>query len=390
VKENQRQSKSADKASPWQKTSFANLVRYVPSDTYFARVKVGGKLIRQSLKTKVLSVAKLKLADLEKRERGKMETSERVTGGKATFADLIAEYRQQLENDATIKPRTRTYRHECIARILKTWPGAEVLDVRKITEKQCAEWAGKFKESCRGASSFNNTVGTLRLILEIAVKSGSRYTNPAVGIGRKPVRAKQMTLPTQNQFHPLLEEIRRVPFGPGLAAGEMVEFLAYSGLRKGEAAKVTWQDCDFERGQILVRGDAETATKNGEQRHVPMIADMRPFLQRLRSLRPDAKQDDPVLRVRECQGTINRACKALGIARFTHHDLRHLFATRCIEAGVDIPTVSRWLGHKDGGALAMKVYGHLRDQHSQGMAQKVTFATPQPENVVKFNKAEAA
>ena len=61
----------------------------------------------------------------------------------------------------------------------------------------------------------------------------------------------------------------------------------------------------------------------------------------------------------------------------THHDLRHLFATRCIESGVDIPTVSRWLGHKDGGALAMKVYGHLRDQHSVEMAQKVTFSKPQ-------------
>jgi hypothetical protein len=40
---------------------------------------------------------------------------------------------------------------------------------------------------------------------------------------------------------------------------------------------------------------------------------------------------------------------------------------------VDIPTVSRWLGHKDGGALAMKVYGHLRDSHSTAMAQKVRF-----------------
>ncbi|MES1180609.1 MAG: tyrosine-type recombinase/integrase, partial [Verrucomicrobiota bacterium] len=63
----------------------------------------------------------------------------------------------------------------------------------------------------------------------------------------------------------------------------------------------------------------------------------------------------------------------LGISRFTHHDLRHLFATRCIESGVDIPTVSRWLGHKDGGALAMKTYGHLRDEHSTKMAQKVVF-----------------
>ena len=70
---------------------------------------------------------------------------------------------------------------------------------------------------------------------------------------------------------------------------------------------------------------------------------------------------------------MTRAAKAVEMERITHHDLRHLFATRCIEAGVDIPTVSRWLGHKDGGALAMRVYGHLRDSHSTAMAQKVRF-----------------
>ena len=36
-------------------------------------------------------------------------------------------------------------------------------------------------------------------------------------------------------------------------------------------------------------------------------------------------------------------------------DFRHFFATPCIDAGVDITTVSRWLGHKGGGALAMRV-----------------------------------
>jgi integrase len=70
----------------------------------------------------------------------------------------------------------------------------------------------------------------------------------------------------------------------------------------------------------------------------------------------------------EVQGAI-----ANGNMRFG--DLRHLFATLCIESGVDIPTVSRWLGHKDGGALAMKVYGHLRDQHSVAMAEKVKFGS---------------
>jgi integrase len=56
------------------------------------------------------------------------------------------------------------------------------------------------------------------------------------------------------------------------------------------------------------------------------------------------------------------------------YDLRHYFATRCMETStVDIPTVSRWLGHKDGGALAMKTYGHLRDEHSQRLAKQVRF-----------------
>jgi site-specific recombinase XerD len=63
----------------------------------------------------------------------------------------------------------------------------------------------------------------------------------------------------------------------------------------------------------------------------------------------------------------------MGIKRLTHHDLRHLFATICIESGVDIPTVAKWLGHKDGCVLALKTYGHLRNEHSQAMAKKVKF-----------------
>ena len=75
----------------------------------------------------------------------------------------------------------------------------------------------------------------------------------------------------------------------------------------------------------------------------------------------------------ECQKSIDRAAKLVGVKRITHHDLRHLVATRCIESGVDMTTVSRWLGHEDGGALCMKTYGHLRDEHSREQALKVAF-----------------
>jgi hypothetical protein len=75
----------------------------------------------------------------------------------------------------------------------------------------------------------------------------------------------------------------------------------------------------------------------------------------------------------EASITLSNACKAIQIARLTHHDLRDLFVTRCIESGVDIPTVAHWAGHKDGGALLMKTYNHLRMEHSLEMSQRVTF-----------------
>jgi integrase len=131
---------------------------------------------------------------------------------------------------------------------------------------------------------------------------------------------------------------------------------------------------DFEAGEVVVRGHVNTGTKNWELRRVPLIPDARTLFERMRSERADEPLDANVFRVGECQKALDRACKRVGAERVTHHDLRHLFATRCIESGVDIPTVSRWLGHKDGGALAMKTYGHLRREHSIAQAQRVTFA----------------
>lgn len=109
---------------------------------------------------------------------------------------------------------------------------------------------------------------------------------------------------------------------------------------------------------------------------MPMISDMKALLERLKAERPGTEPSNAVMQVRGCQKAMDTAAKKIGMARLTHHDLRHLFATRCIESGVDIPTVSRWLGHQDGGALAMKTYGHLRDHHSTAMASKVTFSKP--------------
>jgi integrase len=108
-------------------------------------------------------------------------------------------------------------------------------------------------------------------------------------------------------------------------------------------------------------------------RRVPLIPDARILFERMRSERGGESLDAKLFGVGECQKALDRACNKVGADRITHHDLRHLFATRCIESGVDVPTVSRWLGHKDGSALAMKTYGHLSREHSIAQAQRVTF-----------------
>ncbi|MGD0022933.1 MAG: site-specific integrase [Smithellaceae bacterium] len=356
----------------WLKTPFANLVRYVPSGIYFSRIRVRGKLIRRSLKTNKLAVAKLRLADLEKVERQRTEIREAVTSGNMSFGDALAIFRGRLLNDSSLKPRSKEFRQERIAALRNSWPGLEQTEVRKITKQDCLAWAADYSIKA-SPPCFNTCVATLRMVIDVAIEAGARYDNPARFIKKLRVRQKELQLPNREQFLKMVESIERVNRRFSRDCANLVRFLAYGGFRKSEAANITWADCDFGKKEIVVRGDPETGTKNWTIRRVPMIPDMFELLKRLRDERPDEPASQPVMRVRECQKTIDSACTILGIARFTHHDLRHLFATLCIESGVDIPTVSRWLGHKDGGALAMKVYGHLRDQHSVAMAQRVTF-----------------
>ena len=89
--------------------------------------------------------------------------------------------------------------------------------------------------------------------------------------------------------------------------------------------------------------NGRAGTKNWTNRRVPLIADARAPLERIREKRADEPATAKVFRVREAQKSIDNTAKKLGIMRIVHHDLRHLFATACIEAGINIPTIAHWL-----------------------------------------------
>ena len=356
----------------WEKTRLQNLVRH-KSRRYYARAFAGGKEVWKSLKTSHFSVAEARLAEFLKEHRARRNNGNGEVSAKMTFGEAAASHFQNLDDNLRIKPRTRDYWRQRFAALIKNWPDLSETEIRRITQADCKKWASTYAKTA-SPTNYNNTVSLLRHVFDVAVEAGVLYSNPAAVVKRAPVRGKEVKLPTIEKFNALIAEMRAGHGRDSINCADFAAGLAFTGCRKGEAGQIAWRDVDFEAGEIVVRGDSETGTKNWELRRVPLIQDARALFERMRSERGCEARDAKVFRVGECQKSLDRACKMVGIDRITHHDLRHLFATRCIESGVDIPTVSRWLGHKDGGALAMKTYGHLRREHSIAQAQRVTFS----------------
>jgi integrase len=368
----------------WARTGHRNLLKHQQSGNYYARTFAGGKEIWKSLKTSHRSVAEARLAEFVKDHRKRLNSGGE-NSAKMTFDQAAKIHLQNIDNNPRLKPRTRDYWRQRLAALIKSWEGLNETEVRKITQSNCEQWAGEYARKA-SPTNYNNTIALLRQVLSCAVDAGVIYSNAAAALKRVTIRSKEIVLPSTDKFNALMVEMRN---GHGRDSRNCADFaaaLAFTGCRLSEANALEWRDIDFAAGEIVVRGDAETGTKNWELRRVPLIPDARALFERMRGEQGDESLDSKVFSVGECQKALDRACKKVGADRITHHDLRHLFATRCIESGVDIPTVSRWLGHKDGGALAMKTYGHLRCEHSIAQAQRVTFtptATKHPD-VIAF------
>src|SRR5262249_43797701 len=192
--------------------------------------------------------------------------------------------------------------------LVKNWRGLNETEVLKITQIACKEWASTYVKKA-SPTNYNNTIALLRHVLAIAIEAGVIYSNPAATLRRTAIRAKEIALPSIDKFNALLAEMhnahsRYSPHCADFAAG-----LAFTGCRVGEAREIAWRDIDFDVGEIVVRGDAETGTKNWELRRVPLIPDARALFERMRSEREGEPLDTKVFRVRECQKALDRACK---------------------------------------------------------------------------------
>jgi integrase len=260
--------------------------------------------------------------------------------------------RESLENWAAlrrgaVKPRTQHYHREIIETIVRLWPEKAGAETAEISESDLGAFVIRIDRF--SASRFNGMVTMLKDVLPAAKK-----------IKRRRVRLKKRAALSQLEFNRLLDQLDERPRSH---AGLVIRFLAHTGLRINEARKLRW--ADVREDHILVPAEI---VKNDQPKAVPFVKGVRVTLKKLREV---TGENEHVIPQAECKRSLDTACRLAGLPHLSHHDFRHLFATRCIQSGVDLPTVARWLGHQDGGALLAKVYYHLIDEHSRRMAAKV-------------------
>ena len=168
----------------------------------------------------------------------------------------------------------------------------------------------------------------------------------------------------------------------GIQFGDYLRFLACTGAREQEALYTRWQDVDW-KNKILTIG-SEGDTKNRSARRVDLNPSLEGLLKDMGSRRaPDSRWLFPSpqrgrhdLHSRTFRESLKLARAAAGLDKFGFHDCRHFFISMSVMAGIDNMTIARWVGHRDGGVLIGKVYGHLTDEHTQRQAQKLVLALP--------------
>lgn len=223
--------------------------------------------------------------------------------------------------------------------------------------------------------AFNTVKGACRLLcagLENAVANGILKKNPCrkIRIHRTKV-TEQCTLSAAEQ-HLLSDSCageERLPALLGL----------YCGLRLGEVCALKWSDIDWEKQTLSVCRTAQRIRITGEdqrksmlmvgtpksassRRVLPLPAFLVDLLQQLWRNKHSQEYvfgEHTPAEPRTVQRRFQKLSTSLGLRHVHFHSLRHTFATRLLELGVDVKTVSVLLGHASP-RITLDVYAHSR------------------------------
>ena len=166
-----------------------------------------------------------------------------------------------------------------------------------------------------------------------------------------------------------------------------IRLLIDTGVRRGEACGLQWQDIDFKQSTATIRRNLCYTPKKGVYIDTPKsdksrVVDLGPdTLVLLRQLRTDQASRAMSAFVFTQEGSpepmhptspthyFRQFSRRYGIQDFHPHKLRHTFASVAITAGADVASVSEALGHSDK-AVTLRMYTHA-DAESRRRASQI-------------------
>jgi len=305
---------------------------YQRGKTFWFTVTYGGRRVQQSLKTDNKKLAeRLYAKELTDIVEGRY--FETTAAKRTTFNEMVARYLEEHSHSRdfhTVKP------------LLKFFKGYTLFEV---STRLIAEYRSQRSKVVKPATVYQE-LALMRRMFNVAIKEWEWIKDNPVSrlsfaVGNKNARDRWLT-PDEEQ------RLLACATSPQWLRPLLIVAL-HTGMRRGEILDLQWQNIDFARGILTVE-----RSKNGEKRTIPMSKTLCVLFNSMEVLGILGRMF-PVA-VRSLRAAFEAALTKAKIDNFKFHDLRHTFATRLVQNGVDLYKVKELLGHK-GIAMTMR-YAH--------------------------------
>lgn len=285
--------------------------------------------------------------ELGRRDQGLILSTERVTV--RDFTDRWLKYMATLGRDERTLERYRELLE------LHALPVIGGLQVKAFQPVHLADLYAKLlregRRDGRPGGLAPRTVGHVHRALHRMLKQATRWQliarNPASDLELPTVAKSEMVTLTREQAGGLRMAAEQRPL-----MRYLVLLGIATGARLGQLLALTWSDVDLEQGAMRI-GRSRRIVGGQMQVKGPMGVDYHD--ENLVICKPDGRPYRPD----STSTQFRKFVDSIGLPRTVHvHTLRHSAASFLAAAGVPASYIAAQLGHRDGGALALKVYVH--------------------------------
>lgn len=236
------------------------------------------------------------------------------------------------------------------------------------------------------ASSIRSIFSVLKNCITKAVSVNLLNDNPCIGVELPKARKQTVKALSTKDQERLIKEINSSQkfFSITLAL--------QTGLRIGEICGLKWTDIDFEnsflwvnRTVLRIQTDDNSGRKteiiemtpksNNSQRKIPITDSLKEKLLELQKISTSEyviSNKHKALEPRTIAYRFQMIRKKIGLENFSFHSLRHTFATRCLEAGGNIATISSLLGHSST-KMTLDCYTNSFFSEERQLVEKLEF-----------------